>query len=103
MQNGPSADGLILSCANLRTLEGIPLLEDRLGNPAVSANQATTWHACALAGVDWTETRSPVPAAPGRGGGPGRTSRRVDGRNQPDTYQLTGRPPAIRATGKPQR
>ena len=47
------AQGLVISCTNLATLEVIPELERRLGKPVVSANQATVWHACRLAGVVW--------------------------------------------------
>ena len=49
----PDAEGLVISCTNLVTLEVIPELEQRLGKPVVSANQATVWHACLLAGVTW--------------------------------------------------
>lgn len=51
----PDADGLVISCTNLVTLEAIPELERRLGKPVVSANQATVWNACRLAGVTWRE------------------------------------------------
>ena len=47
------AEGLVISCTNLVTYEAIPELERRLGKPVVSANQATIWHACVLAGVAW--------------------------------------------------
>jgi maleate isomerase len=47
------ADGLVISCTNLVTLEAISELEQRLGKPVVSANQATVWHACLIAGVSW--------------------------------------------------
>ena len=47
------AEGLVISCTNLVTYDAIPELERRLGKPVVSANQATIWHACVLAGVSW--------------------------------------------------
>ena len=47
------AQGLVISCTNLVTFEAIPELERRLCKPVVSANQATIWHACQLAGVAW--------------------------------------------------
>jgi maleate isomerase len=49
----PDADGLVISCTNLLTIDAIPILEQRLGKPVVSANQATVWHACDTAGVGW--------------------------------------------------
>ena len=51
--DGARAEGLVISCTNLITIEAIPELERRLGKPVVSANQATVWHACRLAGVAW--------------------------------------------------
>jgi len=47
------AEGLVISCTNLATLEAIPDLEERLGKPVVTANQATVWHCCVLAGATW--------------------------------------------------
>ncbi len=47
------AEGLVISCTNLVTLDAISVLEERLGKPVVSANQATVWHSCLLAGVSW--------------------------------------------------
>ena len=47
------AEGLVIACTNLATLEVVRELERRLGKPVVSANQATVWHACVLAGVVW--------------------------------------------------
>ena len=49
----PDAQGIVISCTNLRTLGAIPMLEEALGKPVISANQATIWHACELAGVSW--------------------------------------------------
>ncbi len=39
----PNADGLILSCANFRTLEVIGEIERRLGKPVITSNQASLW------------------------------------------------------------
>ncbi len=53
-------EAVFLSCTNLRTLDIIDDLEDRLGRPVVSSNQALAWHMARLAGA-------PVaPGAPGR-------------------------------------
>lgn len=37
------ADGVILSCGNLRTLEVLGEIESRIGRPAISSNQAALW------------------------------------------------------------
>ena len=50
-------DGLFLSCTNLRTLDVISALEDRLGIPVLSSNLVLAWHLLRLAGV-------PMPDAP---------------------------------------
>ncbi len=39
-----AVDGVFLSCTNLRTLDAIPELEDRLGKPVLSSNQCLAWH-----------------------------------------------------------
>ena len=44
-------DALFLSCTNLRTLDVIPALEDRLGIPVLSSNLVLAWHLLRLAGV----------------------------------------------------
>jgi maleate isomerase len=44
-------DAVFVSCTNLATYDVIPLLEDELGVPVVSANQATMWAAVSLAGL----------------------------------------------------
>lgn len=46
-----AADGLFISCTNLRTLDVLDTLERELGKPVVSANLATMWHALRLAGL----------------------------------------------------
>jgi maleate isomerase len=47
----PAAEGLLISCTNLSTASVVPSLESRLGKPVITANQATVWHACRLAGA----------------------------------------------------
>jgi maleate isomerase len=37
------ADGILLSCANTRAMEAIERLEQRLGKPVISSNQAVMW------------------------------------------------------------
>lgn len=39
----PEADTLVISCTALPTYDALPDLEQRLGKPVVSANQATAW------------------------------------------------------------
>ena len=46
------ADGLFISCTGLRTIEVVEALENDLGRPVVSANQATMWHALRIGGID---------------------------------------------------
>lgn len=41
----PDADAIVVSCTNLATYDIIAALEDELGKPVVSANQATVWAA----------------------------------------------------------
>ena len=38
------ADGLILSCANFRTLEVVGDIEQKLGKPLITSNQAALWN-----------------------------------------------------------
>lgn len=45
------ADALFLSCTNLRTLDVIAPLEERLGLPVLSSNLVMAWHMARLAGV----------------------------------------------------
>ncbi len=42
--HAPGVEAVFLSCTNLRTLDIIDDLEDRLGLPVVSSNQALAWH-----------------------------------------------------------
>jgi maleate isomerase len=46
------ADGLFISCTNLRTFEVIQPLEKGIGKPVVTANQATFWRSLKIAGVN---------------------------------------------------
>jgi maleate isomerase len=52
------ADGLILSCANFRTLEVVGNIEQRLGKPLITSNQAALWNL--LSKSNW---RGSVPGA----------------------------------------
>jgi maleate isomerase len=47
----PDIDGLFISCTALRTLPVIEALEEKLGKPVVTSNQAMAWHALRLAGA----------------------------------------------------
>jgi maleate isomerase len=47
----PEADAVFISCTNLRTVAVLEDLEDDLGKPVVSANQASFWEALRLAGI----------------------------------------------------
>jgi maleate isomerase len=46
---GAEVDGIFLSCTNLRTLEAIPEIEQRINKPVMSSNQALCWHMGMLA------------------------------------------------------
>jgi maleate cis-trans isomerase len=50
-RSAPDADGIFISCGNLRSFEAIDLLENDTGLPVVTSNQAGLWHALRLAGV----------------------------------------------------
>jgi len=47
-----NVDAVFVSCTNLRFVERIAALEAALGKPVVSSNQALSWHALRLAGID---------------------------------------------------
>lgn len=47
-----SMDAILLSCANVRAFEAVAALEERLGVPVVTSNQAVLWDALRLVG--WT-------------------------------------------------
>lgn len=48
----PDADALFISCGALRSIDVIDALEQRLGKPVVTSNQAMAWDTLRLAGVD---------------------------------------------------
>jgi maleate cis-trans isomerase len=56
----PDADGYLISCGNLRTLEAIAALERDFGKPVITSNQAGLWHALRLAGVGVDETTTGI-------------------------------------------
>lgn len=45
MVNSPEAQAIFISCTNFRSLEMIEKLENDLGKPVISSNQATIWAA----------------------------------------------------------
>jgi maleate isomerase len=45
------ADAIFISCTNFRTVAVLPILEQDLGKPVVSANQVTVWDLLRLANV----------------------------------------------------
>lgn len=47
----PDSDVLFISCGALRSIEIIDELEERIGKPVVTSNQAMMWHCLRLAGV----------------------------------------------------
>jgi maleate isomerase len=47
----PNADGILISCGNLRTFEAIETLEVDTELPVVTSNQAGLWHALRMAGL----------------------------------------------------
>ena len=49
--NWREADGILLSCANVRSLEIIEKLEKHTGKPVVSSSLATTWMALRKCGI----------------------------------------------------
>lgn len=49
--SNPEVEAVFLSCTNLRTLDIIADLEQRLGKPVVSSNQALAWHMARLSGA----------------------------------------------------
>ena len=48
----PHADGIFISCGNLRSFEAIERLERETGLPVVTSNQAGLWQALRMAGLD---------------------------------------------------
>ena len=47
----PEADVIFLSCTNLATVEVIAELEEEVGKPVITSNQATFWHSLRTAGL----------------------------------------------------
>lgn len=47
----PDSDALFISCGALRSIEIIDELEQRIGKPVITSNQAMMWHCLRLAGV----------------------------------------------------
>ena len=47
----PDADGVLIPCTAFPTVDILEALEEDLGKPVVSANQATMWKAAAMAGI----------------------------------------------------
>jgi maleate isomerase len=48
----PDADAYFLSCTNIRAVPAIERLEQALGAPVISSNQAMIWHCLRKAGLD---------------------------------------------------
>jgi maleate isomerase len=57
------ADLVFISCTNFRALEAIPLIEERLGTPVVTSNQAALEETLALLGALGTSGAAPIGAA----------------------------------------
>lgn len=55
----PEADAVFISCTGQKTAGFISKLEQQLGKPVVTSNQATGWHALQMLGIE--------PRLPGRG------------------------------------
>jgi maleate isomerase len=51
-RSAPGADGILISCGNLRSFESIEPLETDTGLPVVTSNQAGLWQALRLVGVN---------------------------------------------------
>jgi maleate isomerase len=51
VRSAPQADGILISCGNLRTFEAIESLEIDTGLPVVTSNQAGLWQAMRMAGI----------------------------------------------------
>lgn len=50
-RTAPNADGILISCGNLRSFEAIAPLEADTGLPVVTSNQAALWQALRIVGV----------------------------------------------------
>ena len=49
--DSPESDGIFISCTDFKTVEILEILEEDLGKPVVSSNQATMWKLLRLAGL----------------------------------------------------
>jgi maleate isomerase len=47
----PTADGVFISCTALRTIEIVEGLEEDIGKPVISSNQATLWMMMKMVGI----------------------------------------------------
>lgn len=47
----PATDAVFLSCTNLRTLDVLSEIENKLGKPVLSSNQVLAWDMCRRAGI----------------------------------------------------
>ena len=50
--DSPEAEAIVLSCTDMRSLESIERLEQALGKPGVTSNQATFWRCLRLMGIN---------------------------------------------------
>lgn len=48
----PAADAVFVSCGALRSIEVIDEIEEAIGKPCITSNQAMLWHCLRLAGID---------------------------------------------------
>ena len=55
--NLKDADGIFISCTNFRTLEIIKPLEEDIGLPVVTSNQATFWYTFKELGITYVDER----------------------------------------------
>ena len=60
LMSGAGVDGLFLSCTNLRTLDVVADLEQRLAKPVLTSNLVLAWHMMRLGEL------APAPGVPGR-------------------------------------
>jgi maleate isomerase len=65
--DSPDAEAIVVSCTNLATYDIIASLEDELGKPVVSANQATMWAALRVIAQQGVGPRQRLIAGPDLG------------------------------------
>ena len=51
------ADGYFLSCTNTRMIEAVPEIEQEMGKPVISSNQATLWACLKRLGISHSDNR----------------------------------------------